>query len=69
MTEKYKPLNSGQFINFTDNFCYKCKHGRKGCKILALALRLDVIDDNYPSQLIYNKKGKPTCTSFCEWLK
>jgi len=64
MIGKYKPLNGKQFIGFMEKFCYKCIHRHKGCRILALVLRLNVLDDKYPEQWVYDEKGNPTCTSY-----
>ena len=75
----YRPGNGTEGEMFEDAFCENCKRdqayrsygleipnddGSIGCPILAAMLGFGTDEPGYPKELIYDRKGKPTCTAF-----
>lgn len=64
--KKYRPSNGTEGRQFESIFCSNCtkEQGKRTCKIWTNAMVYDINDKEYPSQLTYDSKNNPACTSF-----
>jgi hypothetical protein len=67
MTEKYRPSNGSEGMDFMSRFCDVCKKDNPDkmilCPIIAATFAFNVDDPMYPKEWIYDE-GKPICTAF-----
>jgi hypothetical protein len=65
MSRAYRPSNGTEGEVFMEDWCFRCtKNANQDCPIIGASLAFDLEDANYPSQLVYDAKGKPCCTAF-----
>lgn len=71
--KKYQPSNGSEHICFTETYCMNCVNcdpdpeGPKQCDIILKTFYLNGDEDDYPSELTYDKNDNPICTSFKFW--
>jgi len=72
----YQPSNGTEGMMFTSAFCDRCIHDKYGhtgntndemCDIIASTMALDIKDEHYPKEWIYNEEGWPVCTKWQKW--
>ena len=65
--QKYRPSNGMEGEMFMEQFCFRCRHDQdedNPCDILTRSLWLGLDDADYPEEWVYDKDGRPECTSF-----
>ena len=71
--ESYRPSNGFEGDVFDGAFCSHCVHdwkfretrdGEDGCEILRGTLFLNVGDEGYPKEWVWDDEGWPICTKF-----
>lgn len=64
MTERYRPNSGTEGMDFTANWCTRCKLDvNEDCDILAMTFAVSVEHPDYPSEWTY-ERGEPVCTAF-----
>ena len=75
--QPYRPSNSSEGDAFQARWCEGCERDAayrrrevvggweaEGCKILSSTMLLDVDDEEYPPEWVYNDRGVPVCLAF-----
>lgn len=74
MSEKYRPGNGTEGLDFITEFCFQCARSDHlqpdadgetpaGCSILDATFRHEVDDAKYPTEWVRDEQG-PRCTAF-----
>lgn len=67
MAELYRPSNGTEGEIFQGFWCARCRRDIKGnCRILILAMALDVDSPDYPREWTFADDGSPVCTAFID---
>lgn len=69
--EPYRPSNGTEGEMFMEQFCYRCRYDQDEndpCDILTRSLWLGLADADYPTEWVYDREGRPTCTAFHDVL-
>lgn len=67
--EKYRPSNGTEGMEFYSSWCETCCNDGgidtdDGCEILTKTMVLDIEDEGYPNEWVYDEQGVPCCTRY-----
>lgn len=67
----YRPSNGTEGEIFMSAWCNHCyfedihdPHSEMNCGIITLTHALDIGDEDYPKEWVFDESGKPKCTAF-----